>query len=168
MDQGGEQAEQVVGEAEEEADEEAEEEGEEEEEEAEEEEEDSLFPAFDFDECAAPKAARQFCTECDRPQSSCMCASYADPVETRTRVIILMHPLELKRKMSTAKIVQRALGNCITLVHRQFKRFLVEGDDKYCPELVEALVRCAISARAVGCPALWLDNRYLCWLMPTN
>lgn len=55
---------------------------------------------------------RSVCYNCYRPETSCMC-SYIDPIETKTRFIILMHPKEFKKtKNGTGHFTNLSLKNC--------------------------------------------------------
>jgi len=54
---------------------------------------------------------RAFCYNCYRPKSSCMCR-YITPIETNTKVVILMHPKEFKKvKNNTGRFTHLSLKN---------------------------------------------------------
>lgn len=55
--------------------------------------------------------SREKCYNCYRPKSSCMCG-YVNPVETKTKFIILMHPKEFKKvKNGTGHLTHLSLKN---------------------------------------------------------
>ncbi|MBL8965980.1 MAG: DTW domain-containing protein [Spirochaetaceae bacterium] len=54
---------------------------------------------------------REFCHRCRRPRDYCLCPSLP-PMETRTRIVLLMHPMEWKReKCTTGRITCLNLAN---------------------------------------------------------
>jgi len=53
---------------------------------------------------------RVICSNCDRPESVCLCGALVQ-VPTRTRVVILQHPRESAVPINTARIAERALSN---------------------------------------------------------
>lgn len=54
---------------------------------------------------------RDTCYTCYRPKSSCMC-QYINPIETKTKFIILMHPKEYKKtKNGTGHFTHKSLKN---------------------------------------------------------
>lgn len=54
---------------------------------------------------------REKCYNCYRPKISCMCA-YVNPIETKTKFIILMHPKEFKKvKNGTGHLTHLSLKN---------------------------------------------------------
>ena len=58
------------------------------------------------------KTNRNVCSNCYRPQTSCMCR-YITPIETKTRFVILMHPKEFKKtKNGTGHFTNLSLENC--------------------------------------------------------
>jgi len=55
---------------------------------------------------------RDFCYNCYRPASSCMC-SHIQAIETKTRFVILMHPKEFRKtKNGTGHFTNLSLSNC--------------------------------------------------------
>ncbi len=54
---------------------------------------------------------RETCHRCRRPKACCLCPS-APPLETRTRIVLLMHPMEFRReKCTTGRIACLNLAN---------------------------------------------------------
>jgi len=54
---------------------------------------------------------REVCLRCRRPKSSCLCPS-EPPMETRTRIVLLMHPKEWRRtKCTTGRLACLNLRN---------------------------------------------------------
>ena len=55
---------------------------------------------------------RDICYDCYRPSTSCMC-KYINPIQTKTRFIILMHPKEFRKtKNGTGHFTNLSLDNC--------------------------------------------------------
>jgi len=55
---------------------------------------------------------RDVCYNCYRPSTSCMC-KYINPIQTKTRFIILMHPKEFRKtKNGTGHFTNLSLDNC--------------------------------------------------------
>ena len=61
------------------------------------------------------------CWECRRPARVCYCAA-VEPIETRTRVVILQHPRESDVPINTARIAELALSNSTLHVGLDFSR----------------------------------------------
>ena len=72
-----------------------------------------------------------FCQGCLRPQKTCICAALPPgaPLETRSRVVLLIHPKEAVRALGTAPLLQLCLQD---LVLREGYRFPEPEED---PEL---------------------------------
>jgi DTW domain-containing protein YfiP len=86
---------------------------------------------------AAPETARAICKACDRPARTCICPFLPKPrVPNELHVIVLMHPKELERKITTVKLAALSLAKCDVLVGRELDPFLRPGA---CPALAEAL-----------------------------
>lgn len=86
---------------------------------------------------AAPETARAICKACDRPARTCICPYLPKPrVPNELHVIVLMHPKELERKITTVKLAALSLAKCDVLVGRELDPFLRPGA---CPALAEAL-----------------------------
>jgi len=54
--------------------------------------------------------SREMCWDCRRPTRVCYCAA-VQPIDTRTRVVILQHPRESDVPINTARIAELALSN---------------------------------------------------------
>lgn len=65
--------------------------------------------------------SREMCWECRRPMRVCYCAA-VQPIETRTRVVILQHPRESDVPINTARIAELALSNSTLHVGLDFAR----------------------------------------------
>ncbi len=65
--------------------------------------------------------SREMCWECRRPMRVCYCAA-VEPIETRTRVVILQHPRESDVPINTARIAELALSNSTLHVGLDFAR----------------------------------------------
>jgi DTW domain-containing protein YfiP len=52
------------------------------------------------------------CSNCNRPQKVCLCSSFppGGPVESDCQVVMLMHPLEIKRKIRTGHLCKHILS----------------------------------------------------------
>jgi DTW domain-containing protein YfiP len=61
------------------------------------------------------------CWECRRPMRVCYCAA-VQPIDTRTRVVILQHPRESDVPINTARIAQLSLSNSTLHVGLDFAR----------------------------------------------
>ena len=56
---------------------------------------------------------REICYKCYRPKSSCICEFIVDPIKTRTKFVILMHPKEFRKtKNGTGHMTNNSLENC--------------------------------------------------------
>ena len=83
------------------------------------------------------ETARMLCKACDRPARTCLCPYLPAPrVPNALHVIVLMHPKELERKITTVKLAALSLASCDVLVGRELDPFLRPGA---CPALSEAL-----------------------------
>ncbi|CAE8674331.1 unnamed protein product, partial [Polarella glacialis] len=58
---------------------------------------------------------RPWCKDCDRPSNICLCSSLPvdGPLETRTRIVMFIHPKEVKRALGTAPLVQLCLRDVV-------------------------------------------------------
>jgi DTW domain-containing protein YfiP len=80
---------------------------------------------------------RQKCMRCWRPQHFCVC-EHLDPVELKTKVVILIHPMEAKKeKLGTGRITKASLINSEIIMGVDFtddKRVNeLLADDRYTP-----------------------------------
>jgi DTW domain-containing protein YfiP len=62
---------------------------------------------------------REMCWTCRRPARVCYCAA-VQPIETRTRVVILQHPRESEVAINTARIAELSLSNSTLHVGVEF------------------------------------------------
>ena len=80
--------------------------------------------------------SREFCLRCRRPKASCLCPA-EPPMETRTRIVLLMHPKEYrKQKTGTGRMACLHLANSELLPGIAFDshprvRELVDSPDNY-------------------------------------
>ena len=81
---------------------------------------------------------REKCYKCYRPKSSCMCKYIINPIETKTKFVILMHPKEFKKtKNGTGHLTNNSLENCELYVgidfssHKRVNQLL--NDKSYSP-----------------------------------
>lgn len=82
---------------------------------------------------AAPDP-RPWCTRCFRAKRVCICdALPAEPLATKTRILVFIHPQEVKRKCGTAPLLKACLSN---LVLKEAERFPEPEEE---PEFHEAL-----------------------------
>ncbi|XP_050382896.1 uncharacterized protein LOC126799692 [Argentina anserina] len=76
----------------------------------------------EFGTAAAPPPRRSICGNCGRPRRVCLCGSLpAQPIPTRTQVIILHHPHEAQHKLSTTPVLTRCLANSSAIVGRRLR-----------------------------------------------
>jgi DTW domain-containing protein len=63
---------------------------------------------------------RASCPRCRRPRAFCLCPA-DPPLETRSRIVILMHPKEARRtKCGTGRLTRLHLANCAIFVGESF------------------------------------------------
>ncbi|CAI7881047.1 unnamed protein product [Closterium sp. NIES-53] len=100
---------------------------------------------------AAPRPAgrRTLCDRCQRPSRACLCPSLPPSIlKTRTRVIVLQHPHEAKKRLATAPILALTLESTCIITGRRF----LEGSSA---ELDRVLIpRCGNRLHAT-----WQDGR---------
>jgi len=99
------------------------------------------LPMMDGDDgeptAAAETTRRAHCDHCDRPQRVCICAALPDPpITSAIRVVVLVHPKEFERKVTTVPLAALSLAHCDVLVGRDLGAFLGTGG---CPALDAAL-----------------------------
>jgi len=80
---------------------------------------------------------REKCYRCYRPISSCMC-KHVEPIVTRTKFVILMHPKEFKKtKNGTGRLTHLSLPNSELYIDDDFSEHrainaLIENSDNLC------------------------------------
>ena len=77
-------------------------------------------------------APRTLCSRCVRPPSVCICEALpAKPLHTQTRLLILQHPAEARKRVATVPIIPLCVANCT----------IVRGNcfDAELPAFVEAM-----------------------------
>ncbi|KAJ8622705.1 hypothetical protein MRB53_031234 [Persea americana] len=69
------------------------------------------------------KQQREICSSgCERPKSVCLCPYLPpSPLPTATQILILLHPHELRHKLSTAPLLPKCLLNSHTLLGRRLR-----------------------------------------------
>eukprot|EP00953_Heterococcus_sp_UTEX-ZZ885_P017554 9821-Heterococcus_DN1.PRE.2 len=74
------------------------------------------------DAVAPDYANRPMCRRCKRSEHVCVCAALPPaPVHTATKVIILQHPAEARRRItSTVPLIGLCLQNCDTIISNDF------------------------------------------------
>lgn len=63
-------------------------------------------------EAAAAPAVRRHCMSCQRPEIVCFC-SHLRPFPSSPRFVILIHPIEVKRKIATGRMAHLTLSNSV-------------------------------------------------------
>lgn len=66
-----------------------------------------------------PASRRPCCVRCARPPRSCLCALIV-PVEPRTHVLILQHPLEARQAKGSARLLHLSLAGSALLQGERF------------------------------------------------
>ncbi|GJP33204.1 hypothetical protein CLOM_g17760 [Closterium sp. NIES-68] len=68
-----------------------------------------------------PTGRRTLCERCQRPSRACLCPSLPPSrLKTRTRVIVLQHPHEAKKRLATAPILALTLDSTRIITGRRF------------------------------------------------
>lgn len=84
----------------------------------------------------SPEAFRELCYRCRRPKALCLCPT-EPPMPTRTRIVLLMHPMEWRReKCTTGRLTCLNLDNSEIIPGLRFDdnrryRELVDNPDNY-------------------------------------
>ena len=63
--------------------------------------------------------ARICCTNCNRPEKSCICR-FTSPVENIPLVVVLQHVSEVKQSKGTVALLSQSLSRCIVLTGEDF------------------------------------------------
>jgi len=87
-------------------------------------------------DCQSNDSKRQICSECERPESVCLCEYIPNPrIKSRIKIILLQHPNEEKRQIRTGRLLQLALhpSSCQVIRSRKFP-----GQDEYLEEILKS------------------------------
>nr|XP_023920450.1 DTW domain-containing protein 2-like [Quercus suber]POF00273.1 dtw domain-containing protein 2 [Quercus suber] len=72
-----------------------------------------------------PQPRRPICSKCSRPNRVCLCETLpAQPIPTKTHIVIIQHPHEARHKLSTVPLLTKCLLNSTTVVTRRLRRGL--------------------------------------------
>ncbi|ESQ52895.1 hypothetical protein EUTSA_v10017127mg [Eutrema salsugineum] len=73
---------------------------------------------------------RQICSRCDRPAPICLCHVIpADPIPTRTEILILHHPHESRHKLNTTPLLVKSLSQITRIpARRLLRRHISDGE----------------------------------------
>jgi DTW domain-containing protein YfiP len=91
-----------------------------------------------------PTNHRQMCYNCNRPQNCCLC-SFVNPIDTKTKFVILIHPKEFKQiKNNTGRLTHMSLKNSELFVGLDFTdhkkiNALIDNPKNYCAILYPSL-----------------------------
>lgn len=85
---------------------------------------------------AQPPPHRQNCTHCLRPKSHCYCALIRK-IDSQIMFVILIHPLEIKRKIATGRMAHLCLPNSLLIRGGDFSdndqvNQIIEDPDNHC------------------------------------
>ena len=74
------------------------------------------------DRSISQESYREYCDNCNRPLPQCLCRHLpAEKIELETKVLVLQHPVEFRRKtISTVPVMKLVLKQCQVLVGRSF------------------------------------------------
>ncbi|XP_010523850.1 PREDICTED: DTW domain-containing protein 2 [Tarenaya hassleriana] len=98
----------------------------------------------DTDDTTAPSLRqynrRQICGGCDRPMPVCLCHVIPeDPIQTRTKIVILHHPHESKHKLNTVPLLTKSLRHVTTISGRRLLRHHISGNGENNPNSSAAI-----------------------------
>ncbi|KAK9987460.1 hypothetical protein SO802_032411 [Lithocarpus litseifolius] len=69
-----------------------------------------------------PQLRRPICSKCSRPTRVCLCETLpAQPIPTKTQIVIIQHPHEARHKLSTVPVLTKCLLNSTTVVTRRLR-----------------------------------------------
>ena len=108
--------------------------------------------------------SREFCYACRRIKDNCLCPT-EPPMETRTRIVLLMHSMEWRReKCGTGRITRLNLANCEIIPGLRFDenprvRELIDDPGNHCVLLYPGPLSINLSAEPF--PAESLAGRRL-------
>lgn len=69
---------------------------------------------------AEPRYRRTTCSQCLRPQATCLCA-LAQPTAHRTEVLVLQHPQEQRHAKNSVALLRLSLAKCEVVVGERFE-----------------------------------------------
>jgi len=100
--------------------------------------------ALGVDSSEADGQRRPWCGGCNRARRICICDSLPPgaPLQTRTRVALLVHPKEVRRPLGTAPLLRLCLSNLVVHVADRFPE--PEDDRELHMELHEGGHRCIL------------------------
>ncbi|HTX73165.1 MAG TPA: tRNA-uridine aminocarboxypropyltransferase [Rectinemataceae bacterium] len=112
---------------------------------------------------------REFCLRCRRPLESCLCPR-DEPMDTKTRIVLLMHPKEFRRtKCTTGRITTLNLRNSEILVGLDFagngRIKTILGDPESYPVLLYPGEGAADLSTPGGASSLPRDRRLVVFLI---
>ncbi|GAQ88159.1 hypothetical protein KFL_004050030 [Klebsormidium nitens] len=80
------------------------------------------LPHFFEDFFAESPSLPRACKACERPTSTCLCdALPKEPLVTKTRVVVLQHPMEAAKRLSTVPLLSKVLLQTETFLGRRFR-----------------------------------------------
>jgi len=87
---------------------------------------------------------RPWCDHCCRPRSICICSTLPvdGPLDTRTRVVLLVHPKEVQRALGTAPLLRLCLRHLLMKIGDRFPE--PEEDPEFHAALEEGGHRCML------------------------
>lgn len=90
------------------------------------------------------RVGRPRCQHCNRPQRICICDALppGGPLDTRTRIVILVHPKEVQRRLGTMPLLRLCLRNLIVREGDHFPE--PEDDPEFHTALQEGGHRCML------------------------
>ena len=85
---------------------------------------------------------RPTCPRCQRPQSTCIC-QWITRTPTRTEVLLLQHPMEVREAKGSAQLLHLSLPNSRLYVGETFERDLLRESlfEPFPPELPDCMIR---------------------------
>ncbi|KAG2687131.1 hypothetical protein I3760_09G037900 [Carya illinoinensis] len=105
-----------------------------------------------------PPARRSVCVRCARPTPVCLCEKLpAQPITTRTQIVIVHHPHEANHKLSTVPVLTKCLLNSTTIITRRLRQGLSPLLDQF-PPAIYLFPPTTPSSPAVTLSSLIRDN----------
>lgn len=75
---------------------------------------------------AKPRYRRTTCSQCLRPQATCICA-LAQPTAHRTEVLVLQHPQEQRHAKNSVALLRLSLAKCEAVVGERFEPAVLQA-----------------------------------------